>query len=98
MSLSAIISVLCFVSSAIAFLLVLKARSLMRVALLGWISGSLGLLAAANAAMLAHEVWLAELDLQLLRHMLSIAALVVLVTGVVRQLSNVWRGAEPWTD
>jgi cytochrome bd-type quinol oxidase subunit 2 len=78
-----IIYLLCFFASVLCAMLLLRGFQRSRVRLLLWSGLCFGFLSLNNLAVLFDLLIVAELDLQMWRHLASFAAVSVLLVGLV---------------
>lgn len=78
-----VIYLLCFLASVLCALLLLRGYQRSRARLLLWSGLCFGFLSLNNLAVVLDLLVIAELDLQLWRHLASFAAVFVLLVGLV---------------
>jgi cytochrome bd-type quinol oxidase subunit 2 len=78
-----VIYLLCFLASVLCAMLLLRGFQRSKVRLLLWSGLCFGFLSLNNLAVLFDLLIIADLDLQIWRHLASLSAVVVLLVGLV---------------
>jgi cytochrome bd-type quinol oxidase subunit 2 len=78
-----VIYLLCFLASVLCAMLLLRGFQRNKVRLLLWSGLCFGFLSLNNLAVLFDLLIIADLDLQIWRHLASLSAVVVLLVGLV---------------